>query len=160
VGNLRGNSCCRGYSFWKGPRWVKFEFLTYQRVGLLRGRKMGNLFMHASIPSTHFSSLSFWISVIFPFFFVYSIFFSFFLSLCFLFAIVPPSFTVHDYSLLYCLPWQDLLFLPFNHFWLVISVLPRLTIGPPGASHHHYTMLVALCLIPKQKWFCFVSYLP
>ena len=140
--------------------WNLSAYLIRQWVYWEREREMGNLLMHASISSTHVSSLSFWIFVIFPFFFVYSAFFSFILSLCFLFAVVPSPFTIHNYSFLYFLPWQDLLFLPLNNFWLVVGVLPRLTTACWVPSHRHYTVLVALRLIPRKKWFCFVSYLP
>ena len=58
-------------------------------MGLLRGREVDNLLMHASIPSTHVSSLSLGFLYFSLFFFVYSVFFSFFLTLCFLFAIIP-----------------------------------------------------------------------
>ena len=45
--------------------------------------------MHASIPSTHVSSISLGFLYFSLFFFVYSVFFSFFLSLCFMFAVIP-----------------------------------------------------------------------
>ena len=144
----------------KGSRWLKLEFLTYQRVGLLRGREVGNLLMHASIPSTHISSLSLGFLYFSLFFFVYSVFFTFFLSFCFLFSVVP-FFTNHNYSILYYLPWQNLPFLPFNHFWLILGVLLRLTTGlpsghpPPPPLHsvgcttpHFQKKIVLFCLLP------------
>ena len=129
--------------------WV----LNLSECTLWRGREVGNLLMHVSIPSTHVSSMSSGFLYFSLFFFVYSVFFTFFLSLCFLFSVVP-FFTNHNYSLLYCLPWQDLPFLPFNHFWLVVGILLdwplacRMPTPPPP-----HTMLAAPCLILSQNGF-------
>ena len=76
--------------------------------------------MHASIP-TIYISLVFYMF----FLFLYS-FFSFFLPLL---PFVLPLFIVKSYPFLYHLPLWDLLFLPFNYFYLLMGVLPRLSTG-------------------------------
>ena len=93
-----------------------------------------------------------------PFFFFFlcsssSSFYLYFLSL------FLPSFTVLAYGLLYCLSWHDLPFLPFNCFWLVVGVLPRLPTSLHAAQPLplHYvsyttpysqTKIVLSCLLP------------
>ena len=74
--------------------------------------------MHASIPITH----AFLWFLCFSFLSFSSLLYLYFLPWLFILAL----FTIHNYCLLYCLPWQDLQFLPLNCFWLVVSVLPRL----------------------------------
>ena len=112
---------------------------------------------------------SLWDFCIFIFFFVFSVFFSFFLSLSFIYlfilnffflAIVPLPF-----SLFTTIAFNNACWDKISHFYL------STTFGSLWASfqdcslacwlprHHHYIMLAVPCLIPKQKWFCFVSYL-
>ena len=99
---------------------------------------MGSLLMHVSIPGTLFSLgfLYFSFSFLLLCFLYFLIFLSTSLFFClplFLLLLVSPLVTIHDYSFLYCLLRQDLPFLPFNHFWLVVGVLPRLPTGLPAA---------------------------
>ena len=76
--------------------------------------------MHASIPTTYISLVFYMF-----FLFLYS-FFSFFLPLL---PFVLPLFIVKSYPFLYHLPLWDLSFFPFNYFYLLMGVLPRLSIG-------------------------------
>ena len=118
---------------------------------------MDSLLMHAFAPITHVSSFLFWDFFVFPFFFI-SLFtllsFLFvFLSFCLLFSL--SFFTMHTYGLLYSLLWQDLPFLPINHFWPIVDVLPRLPTGLPLPLHcvgcttpHSWTKRFWFCLLP------------
>ena len=80
--------------------------------------------MHASIPTTH-------VSLIFVFYFLFSLFF---LVLPPLLSFLPSPFTVHSYRLLYYLSWWDLPFLPLNCFWLLMGVLLRLPTNLPATQ--------------------------
>ena len=83
--------------------------------------------MHASIPTTHVFLWFF--CVFFSFLSFSSLFYLYF----FLWWMIPP-FTIHNYYLLYCLPWQNLPFLSLNCFWLVVGVFPRLSTSLPTAQ--------------------------
>ena len=92
-------------------------------------------------------------------FFLFSLFFLFFLSTSPSFR-SSPLFTIHSYPFLYHLPWWDLPFLLLNYFWLLISVLPGLSIGLSTAQP---LSLLRVCwlhhsLFPN-KIACLVSYL-
>ena len=122
----------------KGPRWLKLEFLAYQRVSLLRGREMCNLLMHASIPSIHFSSLSLGFCIFhfllcflyFLFFLSISLFYFYFYLLFIIFAIVPLPFSLFTTIAFYNACCDKIFpFLPLNHFWLIVGILPRLLTG-------------------------------
>ena len=127
---------------------------------------MCNLLMHASIPSIHFSSLSLGF-LYFSFSSLFSLFcfLSFYLSLLFLFlfiifAIVPLPFSLFTTIAFYNACCDKIFpFLPLNHFWLIVGILPRLLTGllaiqtPPlhyvGCTMpHSQTKVVLFCLLP------------
>ena len=134
----------------KGPRWIKLKFLAYQRVDLLRGREIGSLLMHASIPITH---IFLWDFCIFPFFFTL-LFFSFYL--CFLPLTPPPSprlfMTKAFYTFCYDKNYRFYPLTAFCSLWASFQDCPL-------PNHYHYTILVAPCLISRQKWFSLFSIL-
>ena len=124
--------------------------------------------MHASIPSTHVSSLSSGFlyssfSFFFFYFFVCSTFFSFFLSLFFFFAFVPPSsplFSLFTTMTLYTACRDRIYhFYPSTAFGSLWASFQDYLLTCRLPSHYHYIVLAAPRLIPKQKWFCSVSYL-
>ena len=137
----------------KGPRWLKLEFLAYQRVGLLKGREMGSLLMHAFISIIH---IFLWDFCIFPFFFFFTLlFFSFYLYFLPLF---PPLLftTMAFYNICYDRNYR---FYPLTAFGSLWASFQDCQLACQLPSHYHYTMLATPRLIPRQKWFCFVSYL-
>ena len=144
---------------------MKLEFLAYQRVGLLKGKEIGSLLMHASIPSTHVSSLSLgFLYFSFSFLFLCLRCFIFFLSISFFFCL--PLFLPYCSHL-----WPFILsvmtgftVLPHNCFWLIIGILSRLPTGLSGTQllPLHYVGLHHALFQDKNGFFFFflsLSYL-
>ena len=125
MSNLKEGYYHGSYALWKNDlNGLSFNPQTPREWVCQEGEKKRSLLIHASIFTTH-ASLKF----------VYSFSFLSFLSCSTSFSFVPPIplFTIHSYPILYCLPWWNLLFLPFNFFWLLMCVLPRLPIGLSAA---------------------------
>ena len=129
-------------------------------MGLLKGREIDSLLIHASIPILMFF---FGISVYFlSFFFLYlfiyfTLLFFFFLPL-FLAVVPPPSllFTTMAFYTACCdRIYRVYPLTAFGSLWVSFQDYPLACRLP---NHYHYTVLAAPHLIPKQKWFCFVSY--
>ena len=135
--------------YWEGEKWVAYWFMFLLLTLIL--------------------FLYFGFSLFFFFSFLFSFCFVFFLSLCFFYISCLPLFSsfffphfplctfmtfytaCHDRIChFYSLTTFGLLWVSFQDCSLVCW-LP---------SHHHYTVLAVPHLIPKQKWFCFVSYSP
>ena len=139
----------------KGPRWLKLEFLAYLRAGLLRGREVGSLLMHASIPILH---VSFFLSdfCIFPFFFFFLLCFLFFLSTpifcrCFSSHFFPP-FSLFMPMAFYTVCRDKIYhFYPSTAFGLLWASFQDCPLVCWMLNHYHYTLLAAPCLIPRQK---------
>ena len=93
---------------------------------------MGGLLVYALTPITHIFLPYSWLPCFRCFFSYFSCFLSFPLvfSLCYSVLL----FTMHIYGFLYYLLWQGLPFLPFNYFWPIVGVLPRLSTGLPAAQ--------------------------
>ena len=112
------------------------QILDLLESGLLRRREVGSLLVHAFTLITHifFLTLDFLVfSVSLLVFLIFFLFLSFF-------RVPSLLFIVHVYSLLYCLLWQDLSFLPLKYFWFVMGVLPEmptgLSIAQPPPLHY------------------------
>ena len=104
------------------------QILDLLKNGILRGKEVGSLLMHAVTPITHTFLHYSWFFVFLSFF--YSFFFVFFLFSSPLF----PLFTVHVYGLLYYLLWQVLPFLPLHCFWPIVGVFLGLPTSLPVAQ--------------------------
>ena len=114
-------------------------------MDLSRGREMGSLLMHVSIPTSQAFSL------IFVFFFSFFLFFFLVLPL-FLFVIHdPPSLftTTTFYTICHEMIYH---FYPSPAFGLLWASFQDCPLACQLPSHYHCTVLVAPCLIPRQKW--------
>ena len=135
-------------------------------MGLLRGREISSLLMHVSIPGTLFSLGFLYFS--FSFLLLYFLCFLIFLSISFFFFFVyrcSSFFLCPPFSLFMTMAFYTACHDRIYHFY------PSTAFGSLWASfqdylltcrlpsHYHYTVLAAPRLIPKQKWFCSVSYL-
>ena len=130
---------------------------------------MGSLLIHVFTSITH----------TFPLLWVFSILFFFFSFFCFaLFSFFLSVFSislVYRFSLPFFFSYFPLCtfttfytachyrichFYPLTTFGLLWVSFQDCSLVCWLPSHHHYTVLAVPHLIPKQKWFCFVSYSP
>ena len=119
VSDLKEGFYRRSYALQKNDlNGLNFNSQSLRERICQEGEKKCGLLIHASIPTTY-TSLVF--CMFFLFLYSFSSFFLLFLPFVFshFFPPPPPSFfcfTIHNYPLLYYLPWWDLPFLPLNCF--------------------------------------------
>ena len=103
--------------------WSQIQNLLESR--LLREREKWVVYWCMILPLSLIFSSSLSISLL-----AFLIFFLFLSFFC-----VPSLLSaMHIYGHLYYLLWQDLPFLPYKYFWLVVGVLPGLLTGLPAAQ--------------------------
>ena len=127
------------------------QILDLLESGLLRGREIGSLLVHAFTPITHIFLPYSWFSIFFSFSYLFSLF-SFFTHCCCCCLLCTSM------VFLYCLHWQDLPFLPINCFWPIVGVLPKLPTSllaaqPPllhyvgRATPYSQTKVILFCVL-------------
>jgi len=133
---------------WTQVAWS--QILDLLENGLLRGRKVGSLLVHAFTPITHiFLPHSQFLCFLcfltcFPCFLSFSLLFPFPLCFCSSLLCTSMAFYIACRDKIYH-------FYPLTTFgllWVSFQDCPLVYRLP---SHHHYTVLAVPCLIPKQK---------
>ena len=147
MGNLKKCSYHRSYTLWKKDlNGLNFNSQSLRKWICQDGEKK---VVYWCMPL--FLPFIFFLSLVFLCVFFFSI-----LSFLSTFPLVP--FTVHTTPFLYHLPLWNLPFLPFNCFWLLMGILPRLPtsllatypltlIKVSCATLHSQTKLLA-CFLP------------
>ena len=133
--------------------------------GLLRGREVDSLLMHAFTPITH-TFHYFGFSLFFSFFFVY-VMFSFFLSIflyllfiIFLFLFSSPFLLCTSMAFYTACRDKICHFYHSTAFGLLWVSFQNCQLVCQLPSHHHYTILVMPSLIPWKKVVLFCLLLP